>query len=419
MAGSSHYNATCSITVYLGDKVNASERAVKIGPGSAYPFVTGVTIERKQGLVSQITLTLDAPFEEGRALLNGPLFYTGNIIEVTIRYPDDEKAVLTATAVVIKGGIGITLTPNGISGSLNAEQAPVLARRTAPKPTTGSTSTYTWLTDIVTECGYASLEASDRTIEVIDRIEMPANEVLPVQDQFENFCATNNLLWVVDGDMGEVIILDEEDIDKGEVSRVFVMRNSFIDTGYLDKYGFLRGKLGSNPRAYPIISYAPEINAGFFVNREAVKTIRTGIKADGTREVASHDENTVGVKRTSKSEDGAAGSDDVQANNVKTVKALEENEAGEVISLYYPESEDRSSEDKRHIRAVQSKARAYAANLTTFGIPEIEPNEVIAVVGLGDLLDGLFVVNQVTQTWSAGSLETSIAIYSRNVGEDS
>lgn len=417
MAGSSHYNAVCTITVYIGDKANATEHAVRIGPGSAYPFITGVTIERKQGLINQITLSVDAPFEEGRALLNGPLFYTGNIIEVTIRYPDDDKAILKATAVVIKGGIGITLTPNGISGTISAEQAPVMARRTKPTPAAEAEPTFTWLEGLVLECGYTALEASEKTVGVINRISRPAPEVAPLLDQFENFCTDNNLSWWADAEIGAITVLDEEDVDKGLVTRVFVMRNSFIDTGYLSKYGFLDGKLGSNPRAYPIISYSPEINAGFFVNREAIKTIRTGIKADGTREVESHDETTAGVKKTSKSEDGAAGSEDIAADGIKTVKQFEENEAAEVVSLYYPEHDDRSPEDKRHIRAVQNRARAYGANLNTFGIPDIEPNEIIAVVGLGDLLDGLFVVNQITQTWSAGALETSIAIYSRNAGE--
>lgn len=416
MAGSSHFNAICTIKLTYGDKSGSGESVKNLGPGTEFPFVTGVTVVRLFERTGQITLNIDAPFQEGREILNGPLLYTGNTLEVTMRYPDDDRAILVAYGVILKGGIGLTLSPNGISGTITAEGTAQLAKVIKPMVPTKTTSTFEWLTSIALEAGYVELNASERVVKLINETGYSNNEKKPVFELFEDFCSANYLTWIEGAGDQSITILDDEEIDKDKIKRVFVMRNSFIDTGYLDQYGFLQGATLPNPRVYPIISFSPELSAGFFTSREGVKVIRTGIKADGTREVSEKDESDVGSKRTSKSNDGPAGAEDVKAGNNKTVSQLREGEAAEVIPLAHPEADDRRGEDERHKRAVEVRTQAYNASLTSFGIPDVAPSERVAVVGLGDLLDGIFMVKEVTQTWSAGKIETTMSIYSRNAG---
>lgn len=416
MAGSSHYNAICTMKIIYGDKVNSNDREQPIGPGTAFPFVTGVTVIKKQAYTSQITLSIEAPFHEGREILNGPMLYTGNILEVTMRYPDDDKAVLTARSTIFKGGIGLTLTPNGISGTITAEGKAQTARYIKPIVAADTEPTFDWLRRVVIESDFTNLIATERVIKSINETNYVCNDKRAVFDMFEDFCVMNDLVWIENPDTFEITILDDEEIDKDKVKRVFVMRNSFIDTGYLSKYGFLSGATLPNPRVYPIVSFSPELSAGFFTNKEAVKVIRTGIRRDGTREIEEKDENSVSVKRTTKSEDGAVGAEDIKAGARTTVAVLTEGQAAEITHLAHPESDDRKGDDDRHTRSVHRRLMAYNANLTTFGIPELEPAERVAVVGLGDLLDGIFVVQDVTQTWSAGKIETSMSIYGRNAG---
>lgn len=416
MTGSNRFSAVCTIKFTLGDKTNSDAKTVMVGPGTEFPFITGVTVQRVFQRTGQVTLSIDAPFHEGREMLNSPLFYTGNTIDITLRYPDDPRSVLRFTAVVLKGGIGLTLSPNGIQGSITAEGCTQVARVVRAVPMAETETPYDWLTKIVTESGYSALNASDQLIESINQsgFVSPSSDYL--FDIFERFCAISRITWLEDPETREITIFDDKDIDTEKVQRVFVMRDSFIDTAYLNKYEFLNGNITSNPRVYPIVSYSPEISAGFFTHGEAVKVTRTGIRHDGTRDVASIDENSADVKQTTKSADPAAGSQDIKAGSIKTVKAFEEGEAGEVIPLSHPESLDASADAEVHRRAVQSKLAAYNANLTTFGIPDITPGERIAVVGLGDLLDGIFIVKEVNHTWSAGKIETSIGIYGRNGG---
>lgn len=416
MAGSSHYNAICNMKIIFGDKVNSAEQEQAIGPGTQFPFVTSVTVMKKQAYTSQITLEIEAPFAEGREMLNGPMFYTGNILEITMRYPDDDRAVLTARSTIFKGGIGLTLTPNGISGTITCEGKAQTARYIRPIVAANTEPTFDWLRRVVIESDYSALLATDRVIKSINETGYVCNDKRAIFDMFEDFCVINDLTWVENPDTFEITILDDEEVDKKKVGRVFVMRNSFIDTGYLSNYGFLEGATLPNPRVYPIVSFSPELSAGFFTNKEAVKVIRTGIRRDGQREVEEKDETTASAKRTTKSTDGAVGSDDIKAGSRRTAAKFSEGAAAEITSLAHPENDDREGDNERHKRSVNRRLMAYNANLTTFGIPELEPTERVAVVGLGDLLDGIFVVQDVTQTWSAGKIETSMSIYGRNAG---
>jgi hypothetical protein len=419
MAGTNHYTAVCSIKVKLGDKTTSGEREIDIGPGTAYPFVTAVEINRMFKDTGQLSLTIDAPFYEGRELLNSPIFYTGNTLEVTLRYPDDDDSIITVNAVMFKGGVGLTLTPNGISGTITARCVAQSAETVTPVVALPTEPTFSWLERIITDSGYTALNASDRIKETVNTIQYVSNEVVALFDRFRDFCEANHLIWIEDPSLTEVTIIDEEDLDKGDVKRVFVMRNSFVDTAYLKDYDFLEGRLQANPKVYPIVSYAPEIPAAFFTNAEGVKIVRTGINKEGRREVQTEDENTAGVKATTKSTDEPIGAVDIKAGDRQTVTAMEDGAAAEVITNHHPEADDRAADENRHRRATQGRMAAYNANLTTFGIPEIEPGERVAVVGLGDLFDGIFMVKEVTQSWSAGSIETSIGIYGRNAGVES
>ena len=333
-----------------------------------------------------------------------------------MRYPDDDNATLTMNAVMFKGGVGLTLTPNGISGTVTARCVAQTAEQSKPMVIKPSEPTFSWLERIVLESGYSELIASDRVIEAVNKIEYVSNEVLPLFDRLRDFCAENHFIWIEDIADASITIIDEEELDKTDVKRVFVMRNSFIDTGYLKDYDFLEGRIGSNPKVYPIVSYSPEIPAAFFSNKEGAKVVRTGINSEGKREIESEDDSTSGVKETTKSQDGPAGTQDVKSGDRQTVKALDDKSSAEIITNSQPEATDREADKARHRRVTQGRLAAYNASLTTFGIPEIKPGERVAVVGLGDLFDGIFMVKEVTQTWSAGTIETSIGIYGRNGG---
>tara|TARA_Y100000310_G_scaffold331323_1_gene404660 strand:+ start:636 stop:1904 length:1269 start_codon:yes stop_codon:yes gene_type:complete len=419
MSGSSHYSANCTITIIPSDATKSSP--TKIGPGTSFPFVTSVEIQRVFKLTSQITISVEAPFHEGKEMLNGPLFYTGNKVLVTMSYPDDEASILEVSGIIFKGGIGLSLTPNGISGSVTVKGTSLAGDRIKSIVVADpSTETFEWLEDVVDQAGYLGVEASDRVKGEINLITVQSNGAKPVIEHLEDFCLHNGFLFseIFSGDgTVSILIFDEEELDKNKVKRVFIMRDSFIDTEYLKKYDFINATGAVSAKAYPIISFSPELSSGFFANREIIRVKQVGINAKGEREDRAEDEDSLkAVKRTIGSDDQEAGLSDAKAGNTVTIKALEPNEAGINVAPIYPEGKDSRAEEKRVTRIASERMTSYNASLTTFGIPEIEPGERIAVVGLGGLLDGVFLIKEVTQTWNAGKIDTTLGIYGRNNG---
>lgn len=421
MAGSSHYNAVCSIKIIPVD--GSSESEIPLGVGTDFPFVTSVEVQRVFQRTGQITISIEAPFFEGREMLNGELFITGNRVEVTMSYPDDDKANFSVGGCILKGGIGLSMTPNGLSGTVSVSGMTITAQQVKPLALSGdpSTRTFDWLESVALEAGYRGLVVSERVKNEIGLIEVQSYESKELIQYIEDFCAMNGFIWFeryeTDGGLNSIIITDDEELDGPKVTRVFVMRDSFIDTGYLSEYDFIRSAGAEKAKAYPIISFSPELTQGFFANKETVKVKQVGIVADGQREDKSEDESTVRtVKRGVKTKDQNAGGEDAKAGNSVTIKKVDESTAGMTVSPLYPEGKSRDADTKRLSRMTARRMVSYNASLNTFGIPDLEPGERVALVGLGQLFDGIFTVKEITQTWTAGKIETSLGIFGRSNG---
>lgn len=419
MAGSSHFNALCQITIHT---VNGED--VAMGVGTDYPFVTSVQVTRVFERSSDISVTLEAPFREGREMMNSDLFHSGNKITIRMSYPDDSKAQFEVQGVILKGGVGLSVTPNGISGSLSVRGTSITSEQKKPMVQPGENyDAFVWLKAVVVEAGYVDLIASERIKNDLSIIDTQFNGANSLEGHLEDFCMMNGFRWVENYDMdrgGNIIeILDDEEIDIKPVSRIFVMRDSFMDTAYLANNEFIKNAGAEKATAYPIISYSPELTGGFFANTETKKASLRGIDGDGKTETEDETAKSVrSVKQGIKGGDSSDGTEDQQAGGTTTVKAVDEKTTGEVISPLYPETKDREVDKKRLVRVMSRNLISYNASLTTFGVPDLVPSERIAVVGLGALLDGIFTVKEVTQVWSAGKIDTTIGIYGRTNGVD-
>jgi len=425
MAGSSHYNALCEIYIYPTDKQGETGE-IRVGPGTSFPFITSVEIVKRMKMTTQITLSIEAPFAEGKEMLNGPLFFSGNSVIVRLSYPDDGTTSLIARGTILKGGVGLSLTPNGISGTLtvqghalNAKQVkPIVLPDPEPK-----SKTLQWLEKVVSEAGYDRLEIEDSLVSEIEVVEFQINGALPIIDYLQNFCDINALIFneVYDKDKGVnyVKITDYTALDKASLSRIFVMRDSFVDTGYLTKYDFIQRAGASSAIAYPIVSFNPEITSAFFTGGENIKVRQAGIVRDGTVEDLEEDEETqANVQKGVNNTNSSGGTEDTKAGDQITQKKMEKGTAGLVVQPLYLESTNRDGDRFRIQRVVAERMINYSGTLTTFGIPDLEPNEKVGVVGLGSLLDGVFTISGVTQTWNAGKLETSMTLFARSNGLD-
>ena len=185
-----------------------------------------------------------------------------------------------------------------------------------------------------------------------------------------------------------------------------------METAYLANFDFIRNAGAEGATAYPIISYSPELTSGFFANQETKKTASRGITGDGKVESETEDaKKQKAVKQGIKGGDDSDGTEDQKAGGTQTNEAVDEKTTGQNISPLYPETKNRDADKKRLTRIMGRSMVSYNASLATFGIPDLEPSEKIAVVGLGALLDGVFTVKEVTQVWNSGKIDTTVGIY--------
>ena len=90
-----------------------------------FPFMSGVTIIAAMQAggfgIPTITVSFEAPYLEGLALLEGGCFRAGNKVAVRIGYVGDPLATPWYWGQLSNGGDGLTLTDQGLSGSITAQ----------------------------------------------------------------------------------------------------------------------------------------------------------------------------------------------------------------------------------------------------------------------------------------------------------
>ena len=91
--------------------------------GMDLPYLESVDVEITLGLSARITASVAAPFDIGLMLLDTSLFQVGNFIEVQIGYPRLGRftpwvsAMMSKPSIRINGDEGLTVTINGDGGS--------------------------------------------------------------------------------------------------------------------------------------------------------------------------------------------------------------------------------------------------------------------------------------------------------------
>jgi hypothetical protein len=105
-------------------------RAYKLVPTSALrgeadddfivlPFLTGVSVKREFKMPTEITFSIDVPYELGLDILNSTMFLTQNVVTVKIGYPEGPVSQ-TYYGILLKGGLGLEINAEGLSGTLTA-----------------------------------------------------------------------------------------------------------------------------------------------------------------------------------------------------------------------------------------------------------------------------------------------------------
>lgn len=400
-----------------------------------FPYLTSVKVTKNLGMVTEISLDLEMPFDTGLKLLNGEIaqgcLIVGAFVRVRMGYGDPTSATNGVVSqefigFLSKGGMGLNLSPNGLSGTITAVGANPAAVRTAAPIEDTLLKEFERRIKYV---GYEKYEVSSSAKARFDDLMATASANDIALNKVEGFLGIAirwlsrgfdhlswlNLMLEEAGLVGTKLIVDGKPTlvitpatDGGKLTQfAFVMRGGF---DYDDQ-----GRLTT----YPIINFSPEQQVVLFAGGSdpselsmMMGTVDRNGELQVVRKTAAENE----VAPTIASDNITPNPADASKQGVETDRALDTVgsspvEAGVIVSPPTPEAI--SSKDTMDGVLKNELARfvpGISATLTTFGIPHIDTGTFISVDGVGAMFTGVYMVQGLTHSWSGNDIETSLTI---------
>lgn len=391
-----------------------------------YPFLTGLTITWAMEATGVISLSIEAPYEDGIAKLLTPPspFAVGNVIQARIGYA---SGLFTDWAVGINnaGGDGIGVDASGISGSVTFKMGTRHIFYTTPKdiPKEG---TLTDLLTFIAEYMGLTLYLGPRAQEVADNERLDSDYILhsvtgqskTVYELLKEICTDENLRWMLGpnpykevGDTTRYLIImrDEEIFDLAQR----VNRRKYVMRGVVD--------VANNQ--YPLLSWAPEgaAFASWFANTPdpsagGVAGYFTDMGYGQVDEFevlpGDLDMKTFGFLAEQEPLDFVA--PDIVADRKRS-----EEVAAELLGQPVKAGPDgkKQAEKKAAKKAVDGNA-SQTGVIATIGVPEERCENLCDVKGLGVLYDGVYEIRKIAHVYSPGAYDMSLTVMRGGTGHE-
>jgi hypothetical protein len=415
------------------------------------PFLTGVAVKRQFKMPTEISFSIDVPYELGLDMLNSTMFMTQNVVTVKIGYPEGPVSQ-TYYGILLKGGLGLEVNAEGLSGTLTANPLSKGAFYSGsdgdgrPLSIGGKnfgerTKEYALAAAVKSMGGY---EAD------FSEVNFPVNP--PTE---EEFAATPHQARYQEGETEETMkfrqgaVTNIERIrslckemgwtyeiiydDEREVPAVKFYQYSKISKKAPVWELVMRGRFAPESNRIPMISFTPEIGAGWYAvaplgGEAAAQRVKSGsVDSEGNISVNMAEPEGSDIEGGDDSEQGGSTSPkDVAAKIALSRAASAGAGIGVVIDsalslLGDPNSqhivtdpEVANGERDAILRVVQDDARrdhqSWEAGIVIPGTPQMVPSENLKVVGVG-AFDRTYTIRSVTHNVAIGSYETTVTCY--------
>ena len=403
-------SAVCRVEILVAN----GGGTIPLGIGTEYPFITGATI---MGTISPnqpgaISINIDAPFLEGKAMLETPMFDPSNKLMIEMGYPSGVTTGF-AVGVINEGSTQLSFSPDGLSGTLAASGVgfnSYMFHKPLPEDGDGSGAVLRLLKTMAERCGAAAFDISENAQGILELVSSNSfhSFVSPYQT-IRAICRLCSLQFQFtrvgpDGEQFDeytfLVRTLEEEVAKPP-TRSFVMRGGLLTDDF----------------TYPIISFQPTlIGAMFKGGTDPAQAKATAVYVDSSGKVkkAEADTDSDGLPSdTDKNKKPKPDKDDVE-KGVPSEKKLEPKETGVKVEAKAKEGEKAESTVNTMVKAtVQAAAPMQNAVINTVGIPDLRGGEKIVVANCGSRFDGTYLVAQYTHTWTGGEIQTSITIQAK------
>ena len=369
------------------------------------PIVESVTIDIGLGMIGKLGVEIAAPYDLGMALLESRLFTIGSVIEVQVGYPKLSRFIPWFSAMQSKPSINLS-QDEGLSASLNGEAGAFAAARS------GSSETFdASYADIIRTI--AEREHNQWTLSLPSRL---AGEADALYEPRQGVSQADMTEWVFIMHISRLANCDAYIAqDSQQVGRncIVVRRRSEIMGGQ-PRFIFVSRGRADFINTFPLLEFessaeqvwlprsAGEIRAAFHdpdtgETREVVasRTTSTTPRAPGDAtsvEGSARVDGTTVALESSRRDDRATGERIAPSPRASATPE-------EVVS-------SRSEEG--------SQSAGLKANMTTIGIPELYPGDVIRIEGAG-IFNGNYGIESVQHNVTAEAWSTSLQLLSNSM----
>jgi len=394
---------------------------------TTFPFLTGASVTMNLGMVTEVSVNLDLPFDTGIKFLNNEIaegvLFAGTFLKIRMGYGDPTDAtnsVVSPTFIgfMSKGGVGLNLSPNGLSGTITATGIGPQAARSMPSASPTALQEFEKRLQLM---GAAREGAVGENLGL-------SYEVSPsAKAQFDALMARP----LSDFDFGAVSIDHKTFIDrlllKGGLtygmpgSKLFIVFETSQVSDIISQYVFvMRGGFDYNSQGlittYPIISFSVSQSAVLFyagADPSEISAIMSDVDRDGKVQKAAATSKESAAAPTIKNEANVQNPTDEQKKGVETNRTLAPKEHGVQSEVTRPETPNLAVSLINDVRAQMTRfVPGIEATLVTFGIPSIAAGTYVRVEGVGSIYTGVYSVQGVTHSWSGADIETTLTLRS-------
>jgi len=368
------------------------------------PIVESINIEIGMGLMGKIGIEISAPYDLGLALLQSRLFTIGSIIEVQIGYPKISRFIPWFSAMQSKPTINLS-QEEGLSATLNGEAGAFASMRVSSSETYDGS-----YADIITEI--ANQDSNQWTLSLPARIG--TDDALYTSRQ--GVSQGNSPDWPFIMRLCRLANCDAyiaQDPQQAGRNRIVVLRRSESMAG-TPRFTFVSRGRSDFVNTFPLLEFESTAEQVWLPSNYGEVTAaaidpRTGaiISTTATPEQS-------GTPR-GPGDSGAGGSPTRVDGTTVALASTRRDERGTGERL---SPSPRASATPQEVVASRSEEGQQGgglnANMTSFGLPELLPGEVIRIAGAG-IFDGNYGVETVQHAANAEEWTMNVKLLSNSL----
>lgn len=394
------------------------------------PFLMGINLIIKMGMVATFSFSLEAPFMEGIAMLDGGAFAQGNQIGVRIGYADG-GATPWFFGKFTSGGDGLVLNSDGLSGQVSCQTLADSVWYEVPASqlkNVGSSDALKIIAEYMGAELVVSQNLNGRFLEAdaIYFLGKGAPSSRSAWDWITYLCSEailNAAYTVVFNYAGQRVLYvgTKEDVSNGTYAdQIGGVVGDESSVGQVRRITYqMRGPLDPKNGIYPIMTWGPD--AGLAQWDMIPDAASGGVKADyideSTGETIKIDANPYGQEEAVSGSLENPGPTDEENDGVVMDKSTVDGRPPTRVSV--PGGEGVNGE-KAVQRAAQSRQgegnAAQKATISTLGVPNEFPGNLCNVLGCSRRYDDVYEVREVSHQWAGSDWNMSLTVLRQGRG---